>query len=199
MPRKPKGMSPEDVKEKADRAEGLKPESEKEFKHPGGRPPKYQGGFAKSAEKLCKLGATDDDLADFFEVNVRTIARWKVEHEEFCQALKAGKDEADDRVEQSLYRRAVGYSHDAVKIMQHQGEVVKAEYREHFPPDTTACIFWLKNRRPEEWRDKVVNEHTGKDGGPIQTEEVSARDILSRRISGLAARGTEEGSSRKPH
>lgn len=50
-----------------------------------------------------------------------------------------------------------GYSYDAVKIFQHNGKPVKVPYVEHVPPDTTACIFWLKNRKPEAWRD--VKDH----------------------------------------
>jgi hypothetical protein len=129
---------------------------------PVGRPPKYRADFARQAAKLCELGATDDDLAAFFAVNVRTIGRWKVEHEAFCAALKLGKGAVDDKVERSLYQRAVGYSYDTVKIFTHQGQVIRAEYREHYPPDTTAAIFWLKNRRPEEWRDKQDLSHGGK-------------------------------------
>lgn len=126
---------------------------------PAGRPTNYKAEYAKQAEKLCRLGATDIELADFFEVSDRTIYRWKHEHEEFCQALKAGKDEADDRVERSLYAKATGYSYDAVKIFNHQGEILEAPYREHVPPSDTAAIFWLKNRRKEDWRDKQDVEH----------------------------------------
>ena len=135
-----------------------------------GRKPLYRAEYAKQAEKLCRLGATDADLADFFGVTVRTILNWQTWHEPFFRALKSGKSAADDRVERSLYQRAVGYTHDAVKIFMPAGAKapVFAEYREHVPPDTTACIFWLKNRRREEWRDKIDHEHTGTDDGPIQ-------------------------------
>jgi hypothetical protein len=133
----------------------------------GGRPSSYKPEYAEQAEKLCKLGATDAELADFFGVSDRTIYRWQTQHEEFRQALKAGKDAADERVERSLYQKAVGYTHDAVKIFMPAGreEPVYAPYREHVPPDTTAAIFWLKNRRSAEWRDK--HEHTGANGGPL--------------------------------
>ena len=135
-----------------------------------GRKTLYRAEYAKQAEKLCRLGATDADLADFFGVTVRTILNWQTWHEPFFRALKSGKAEADDRVERSLYLRAVGYTFDAVKIFMPAGAKapVFAEYREHVPPDTTACIFWLKNRRREEWRDKIDHEHTGTDDGPIQ-------------------------------
>lgn len=151
-------MDPEAIKRAADRAEGIKPD------HPEvgrGRPPKYKDTFASQAAKLCALGATDEDLADFFEVSVRTIGRWKTEHDEFCQALKADKAEADARVERSLYQRAVGYTFDSEEVrVLRDGEVVRVPTRTHVPPDTTAMIFWLKNRRPDLWRDKHEVEHT---------------------------------------
>ena len=73
---------------------------------------------------------------------------------------KAGKAEADVRVERSLYQRAVGYSYDAVKIFcDKNGKVTRVPYREHVPPDFTAHIFWLKNRDPAHWRDAWQMEH----------------------------------------
>ena len=133
----------------------------------GGRPSKYKPEYAEQAKKLCDLGATDEDLADFFEVGIRTIANWKAEHSEFLQALKSGKDSADDRVERSLYQRAVGYSYDAIHFSSFQGAVTETLYRAHVPPDVTAQIFWLKNRRRDEWRDKQEHEHTGANGAPL--------------------------------
>ena len=118
----------------------------------------YKPAYAAQAEKLCRLGATDAELADFFGVSVRTINTWKAQHVDFLQALKAGRTEADDRVERALYHRAVGYSHAVEKPMVVDKAVQIVRYTERMPPDTTACIFWLKNRNPEEWRDKVVRE-----------------------------------------
>lgn len=135
----------------------------------GGRPTSYKAEYAQQAEKLCKLGATDAELADFFNVNTTTIWRWQSAQEEFCKALKRGKEAADERVERSLYAKATGYTHEAVKIFMPAGadKPVYASYQEHVPPDTTACIFWLKNRRRDEWRDKLDHEHTGKDGAEL--------------------------------
>lgn len=128
-----------------------------------GRPSKYKPEFAKQALRLCRLGATDRELAEFFEVAESTLNLWKLEHQRFSESLKRGKAESDERVEQSLYRRAIGYSHDAVKIFHEKGEEVPVivPYVEHYPPDTTACIFWLKNRKSAEWRDKQDVEHSG--------------------------------------
>jgi hypothetical protein len=134
-----------------------------------GRPSDYKPEFCEEARKLCEGGATDIEVADALEISAATLYRWKAKHPEFCEALKAGKTVADERVERSLYAKATGYSFDAVKIFMPAGakEPVYAPYREHVAPDTTAAIFWLKNRRPDLWRDKHDHEHGGKDGGPI--------------------------------
>lgn len=128
---------------------------------PAGRPSKYSPAFAEQATKLCKLGATDRELADFFKVSESTLNNWKSAHPEFMESLKRGKDESDARVEQSLYRRALGYSHDSMHVSNYQGEVTLTPIVEHYAPDTVACIFWLKNRKPELWRDKVETAHSG--------------------------------------
>lgn len=129
-----------------------------------GRPSSYKPEFVEQATKLCARGATDAELADFFEVTTVTIWRWQSAHVEFCNALKRGKEAADERVERSLYARATGYTFEAVKIFMPAGakKPVYAKYQEHSPPDTTAAIFWLKNRRRDEWRDKMDHEHSGK-------------------------------------
>lgn len=136
------------------------------------RPTDYKPEYVDQARKLCKLGATDQEIADFFEVSARTVYRWKGEHEEFCQALKAGKESADERVERSLFSRANGYEHEEVDIRVVNHEIVQTQIRKYYPPDTTACIFWLKNRRPAEWRDKVEQVLSGPNGGPISVSEI---------------------------
>ena len=125
------------------------------------RPSKFKPEFVAQAEKLCRLGATDIEVADFLEVDVRTLYRWKGEHEAFCQALKAGKEVSDERVERSLFARATGYEHDEVDIRVVDKAIVQTPIRKYYPPDTTAAIFWLKNRKPAEWRDKTDVEHSG--------------------------------------
>jgi transcriptional regulator with XRE-family HTH domain len=111
-----------------------------------------------------RAGFTDRELAELFGVSLSTIEKWKRQREEFRNVLKAGKAEADKRVEQSLYQRAVGYSYEAVKISRDKnGNVIKVPYQEHVPLDVTACIFWLKNRDPAHWRDAwQVEAVTGK-------------------------------------
>lgn len=136
-------------------------------KNKGGRPSKYQDSYARQAERLCRLGATDKDLAEFFEVEESTINNWKKDYPQFLESLKNGKTEADDLVEKSLFQRARGYEHEAVKIFNHEGVPLVVPYTEHYPPDATSCIFWLKNRRPGEWRDRQEHELYGKNGESI--------------------------------
>lgn len=128
-----------------------------------GRPSKFREEFNAQAEKLCRIGATDKDIAAFFGVRESTLNNWKLKHPAFMEALKRGKDEVDGLVEQSLFRRAMGYSHQAEKVFQYQGAIVRAKTVEHYAPDTTACIFWLKNRQPEKWRDRREEPQGGDD------------------------------------
>lgn len=145
---------------------------------PAGRPSSYKPEYANLAAHLAKLGATDQEVADAFEVDVRTVHRWKHDHDEFCHALKVGKEVADERVERSLYQRAVGYEQDEVKIFMPSGatEPVYAPFRAKVAPDVTAAIFWLKNRRADQWRDVKATELTGKNGGPVEITSKEQRD-----------------------
>ena len=131
------------------------------------------------AYKLCILGLTNPQLAAALDVSVSSIDKWLVEHEEFSSAVKRGREEADYEVAKSLYQRAMGYSHPAEEIKVIQGEVIRVPTTKHYPPDTTACIFWLKNRRKEQWRDVSKIEHSGDDGNPINVKLELAKQDLS--------------------
>ena len=156
---------------------------------PGGRPTAYDPTYAEQAEKLCLLAATSADLADFFGVSIRTVERWAARHEEFRRALKVGKEAADQRVERSLFQRAVGYTFDGVKVFNNKGVIVTAKVREHVPPDTTAQIFWLKNRKSAEWRDRQLHEHSGPEGAPMQVESDSMTDVAKLLLAALHKAG----------
>lgn len=160
-----------------------------------GRPTSFKPEFVKQAAKLCALGATDFELADFFGVTVQTLNRWKISRPDFCSSIKVAKEEADNRVERSLYNRATGYSYQSEKIMTvAQGggvsDIERVAITEHVPPDVTAQIFWLKNRRKDDWRDRQQLEHTGKDGGAIETVELTPREI-AQRAAFLLAKGAK--------
>jgi hypothetical protein len=124
----------------------------------GGRPTLYQERYAEEGRKLCELGATDAQMADFWGVHENTINNWKRAHPEFAQEIRLGKMCADALVAEAAYSRAIGYSHPAVKILLHQGKPVVVDYTKYYPPDTRACIFWLTNRQPELWKDVKARE-----------------------------------------
>lgn len=94
-----------------------------------GRPTKYREEYAEQVEGLCKLGATIPEIAEFFSVAPSTISKWLDEIPAFSEAIKAGRIVADQRVAEALYKQALD-------------------------GNTTAQIFWLKNRRKEQWRDR---------------------------------------------
>lgn len=98
------------------------------------------------------LGATNEDLAALFQVSVRTINRWLVEHKEFCHAVQAGKADADARVAAAVFKRAVGFKVPEVHISSYKGEVTITEVEKYYPPDPGAAAMWLYNRQPERWR-----------------------------------------------
>lgn len=130
-------------------------EGEEPDRRPVGRPTLFRDEYVEQAYKLCLLGATDAELADFFEVCERTINTWKEDYPEFLQSLKAGKASADAAVAESLYKRALGYSHPDVHISNFQGMITVTDIVKHYPPDTGAAFIWLKNRQPHKWKDKV--------------------------------------------
>jgi len=119
---------------------------------PAGRPSPYKPEFARIAQRLCRNGATDIEVADILGISVRTFYRWCLLHDEFTAAVRVGKDAADDRVERALYQRAVGYEHVAEKIVTPKGGGhVVVPYMVHIPADVRAALHWLAIRRPRPW------------------------------------------------
>ena len=133
----------------------------------GGRPTKYLKKYVAQAYKLCLLGATDEQLADFFEVAESTIYEWKNKHKEFSEAIKEGKKIADCEVAHSLFQRAVGYNHMETKVFQYQGKIITKRVRKQYPPDTQAIKYWLNNRQKEHWREKVEFGITDNEGNDV--------------------------------
>lgn len=137
-------------------------------KNLGGRPTKYRAEYAEQAFKLALEGFTDKKIADFFKVDERTINNWKDNHQGFFQSLKRGKDDFDANiVEKSLAKRATGYQYKEItKVISREvgrktGKarmVTTKEVTKEVAPDTTAIIFWLKNRQPDRWRDKQIHD-----------------------------------------
>lgn len=150
-----------------------------------GRPSKYRAEFAEQAMKLCLLGATDIEIADFFGVQESTLNNWKSRHPDFLESITRGKTIADATVAEKLFHRACGYEHPEDKIFQYEGQPLIVPTIKHYPPDTPAASLWLRNRQPEKWRDKQTHEHTGKDGGPIEHKDLTnmPEDEIDRQLS----------------
>lgn len=151
-----------------------------------GRPPKFSKSYIEKALKLSLLGATDKEMADFFDVAESTLNLWKLKNKAFSESIKKGKREADANVAERLYKRAIGYQYQEEKNEYENGDekpVRKSITVKTLAPDPTAQIFWLKNRQPELWRDtKNIDHTTG--GKPIReyTEEdidKELKDILT--------------------
>ena len=119
----------------------------------------YTPAHAEKARIACKYGATDQELAQDLGVSYATVNRWKLEHEEFNKALVIGKDLADNRVERTLYNKAIGYDiteEQAIKLKDQDGSerVEIVEIKKHIPADTASALFWLRNRKRLNWNDK---------------------------------------------
>ena len=126
-----------------------------------GRKNAYKDEFNEQARKLCLLGATNKEMADFFGVSKSAVDNWIAKKPEFRDEVRAGKAMADANVAERLYQRAMGYEHSEDKIFLHEGKPVIVTTVKHYPPDTGAVCFWLKNRRPDLWRDQIDHKHGG--------------------------------------
>lgn len=114
-----------------------------------------------TSEGLIKLqgwardGLTDEQIAKNMRINVSTLYDWKKKYSEISEALKKGKEVVDFEVENALLKKALGYKTTEQKLTK-DGLVVEVE--KEVPGDVTAQIFWLKNRRPDKWKDKREEE-----------------------------------------
>lgn len=125
-------------------------------------------------EGWARDGLTDEQIANNMGVNKATLYRWKEKYCDICDSLKKGKDVVDRQVENALLRRALGYEYNEVKEKYEYGKITERTVtKKKVVPDVTAQIFWLKNRKPEKWRDKP------------EYEDHSAIDKLDEIIKGL--------------
>ena len=146
---------------------------------------KYQEWLTK--EGLLRLqgwardGLTDEQIATNMGISVASLYNWKRDHLEIFEALKDGKDVADRQVENALFKSALGYTFDEVtKELKDDELVVTKVVHKEVQPNTTAQIFWLKNRKRAEWRDRVENAITGADGGAVKVETLTESDVDKR-------------------
>lgn len=166
------------------------------IKNKKGCPTKYKEEYNQQVYKLCLLGATDKEIANFFDVDEGTINNWKKHYSDFFKSIKSGKIEADANVASSLYKKSTGYEIDEeeAKVISRgnnegsQVEIVKV--KKYYPPDTAAMNIWLKNRRGkikdvddsgqetggQKWADKQEIDHTT-NGKPITISVINYADL----------------------
>ena len=126
-----------------------------------GRPTSYTPDHCDEARRACMLGATNEELAALLGVSRSTIQNWIDEHPDFKRAIEEGKVKADAHVAEKLYQRAIGYERPATRFFANpEGDPTRVDYTYHHAPDTAAAIFWLRNRRREDWREQVEHRHT---------------------------------------
>ena len=146
---------------------------------------KYQEWLTK--EGLLRLqgwardGLSDEQIAANMGISIATLYNWKRDHLEILEALKEGKDTVDRQVENALLKSALGYKYDEVtKELRDDELVVTKVVHKEVQPNTTAQIFWLKNRKRAEWRDRIENALTGADGGAVKVETLTDADVDAR-------------------
>ena len=106
-------------------------------------------------EGWARDGLTDEQIAGNIGINTSTLYDWKNKFPKISEALKNGKEVVDIQVENALLKRALGYDFQETRVEKSDKDGTKIiQILKHIPADTTAQIFWLKNRRPDKWRDK---------------------------------------------
>ena len=126
---------------------------------PAGRPSKYDKIDLQKVEKLGRHGFTHEEIGEFIGISHTTLAAYKKQHPEFLEAIKKGAREADSKVIESLYTRAVGFefteTHNGTETDSKGAvRVIEKTITKFMPPESTAIFFWLQNRRRQDWRDR---------------------------------------------
>src|SRR5437899_1905541 len=153
---------------------------------PGGRPTVYRPENAEIARRACTAGATNRSLAALFSVSRRTVDNWIARISEFGDAVREGREVADLAVVSALFARATGMELKKTKVFCHRGQPVTASYTDYLPPDVSACMFWLRNRRPAQWHE---NRRECRSSSPAKLARKAGSD--ARRPEGCRARGVD--------
>ena len=133
-------------------------------------------------EGWARDGLTDEQISHNIGITRETLNQWKNRFSDISDTLKRGKDVVDREVENALFKRAVGYEYDEVKEKYECGVLTERTItKKMVVPDTTAQIFWLKNRKPEEWRDKrqVEEKIEFESDGFIEALNNQAKDVFA--------------------
>ena len=161
----------------------------------GGRPTAYKPENAEIARYSCMRGATNETLAARFEVCRRTIDSWIATIPEFSYAIKQGREGANEAVVSALFARATGMEQKMTKVFCHRGQPVTADYTVQLPPDVRACIFWLRTRRPEQWRESRPAAAPAADPHWVSELEAASESVRLAAVAEHAARSAAEGNA----
>ena len=124
-------------------------------------------------EGWARDGLIDEQIAYNIGITRETLSQWKNKYSDISDALKKGKEVVDRQVENALLKRALGYKYE--EITTEYGKETKRVTKQ-MAPDVTAQIFWLKNRKPDQWRDKRDIEHSGEIGGVVIVDDIPKPD-----------------------
>ena len=132
-------------------------------------------------EGWARDGLTDEQIAHNMGISVATLYNWKNDYLEILEALKRGKEVVDRQVENALLKRALGYEYEEISEKFEGGVLTERKVtKKQVVPDTTAQIFWLKNRKPSDWRDKrnidELEDASTMDDGFMEALNATARD-----------------------
>jgi hypothetical protein len=142
-----------------------------------GRPTKFNGRKQRKILELAEQGKTDLEISELMGICPATLNNWKLRYPDFLESLKDCKLNADAIVEASLFKRAIGHTYIKKMAGLSFGRVIERYSLETYvPPDTTAAIFWLKNRKPKEWRDAHTIE-TPPPGAPLSPAKKSFEEF----------------------
>lgn len=179
---------------------------------PEGRPTDYKPEYCAQAFSLALLGCTDEEMASVFDVSESTLHLWKQKHPKFSESIKDGKEKADSQVAKKLHERALGYEwmeETPIKVKEkyydEKGKLCERErveivmVRKIVPPDPTSALFWLKNRKTSQWRDKREVDLTSggeKIGlGAMSDEEIALMSAEFQNGRNKEATGGGDGTS----
>lgn len=133
----------------------------------------YRPAFVEQARKFARLAMTEAEIAGMFGVSVMTLWRWRSQYPEFGEAFKLGREAAAERIENSMFHRAVGYTYPSEKIVVVDKKVERVPIKEHVPPDVGAGQFLLTNYKPGEFRNRQSVEA----GAPGDFDRLSDDDL----------------------
>jgi transposase-like protein len=148
-----------------------------------GKKPLYSSDMLPIIEGLCRNGYTNKEIALKIGIAEGTIYEWIKKYPELAEVLKRTKEIVDLDVEKALLSRALGYTVTETETTTTQNNIKVKTITKHIAPDVTACIFWLKNRQPDNWRDKQV----------VETENKAMEKLLQEHAQALTDTWKERG------